>query len=464
MKRGTSKMWAGRLPGGTDGAVERFTRSLPFDRRLYAYDIEGSLAHVEGLVAAKVLTRAEAERIAKGLKAVRAAIAAERVQWLPGDEDIHMAVERLLGERIGPLAGKLHTGRSRNDQVALDLRLYLRAETGRLTAALDRMQRALVAQAKKQLDVVLPGYTHLQRAQPVLLSHHLLAYYEMVQRDRDRLHDGRARIDVLPLGSGALAGTGYAVPRERIAERLGFAAVSRNSLDAVGDRDCVIEFITAAAVIMMHLSRMSEEVILWATDEFGFIELPDAYCTGSSLMPQKKNPDVPELIRAKTGRVYGHLMALLTVMKGLPLAYNRDLQEDKEALFDAADTTHDCVEMAAGLIAGIQVQAEAMDRAARSGFLSATDLADHLVRRGMPFRAAHGVVGAVVRHCLERRQPLTAMTLAQLLRFSKKFGPDVLADLTLETVLARRNQTGGTARAQVARQIQEIEDRWRAAD
>jgi argininosuccinate lyase len=456
MKKGTQskKMWSGRFKTATHPAVERFTASLPFDRRLYAYDIAGSVAWARALARAKVIPAKDRDRIIKGLLSVLKSIQDGRARFLPRDEDIHMAVERMLTERIGPVGGKLHTGRSRNDQVALDLRLYLREETRAVLAGIRRLRSALLRQAGQNRETVMPGYTHLQRAQPVLLPHHLLAYVEMLDRDRDRFSEALTRINVLPIGSGALAGTNYPVSRERIARELEFSGVTRNSLDAVGDRDFVADFLSAASLLMMHLSRLAEELILWSTAEFGFAELPDAFCTGSSLMPQKKNPDVLELVRGKTGRVYGHLLGLLTTLKALPLAYNRDLQEDKEPLFDTVDTARDSLSVLSELLAAVRFRKAAMRQAASDGFLLATDLADYLVLRSVPFRNAHETAGRIVRYCLDTGKDLSALSLKEFRQFSPLFEKDITNFLTVARSLERKGQTGATAPAQVLRQIQ----------
>lgn len=451
------KLWAGRFRERTDRRVETFTSSVSYDRRLYAYDIRGSIAHCQTLERAGVLSEREAAAIIRGLEAVRAELDHGRFPFAPQDEDIHMAVERRLTELIGPLGGKLHTGRSRNDQVALDLRLYLKEAVGALTEGLRRLQRTLLDQARTHLNVVMPGYTHLQRAQPVLFAHHLLAYVEMFERDAGRLRDALARIDVMPLGSGALAGTNYPVDRSYTAKLLGFSAVTENSLDAVSDRDFAIEVLAALSIVMMHLSRLSEELILWSSQEFQFVELPDAVCTGSSMMPQKKNPDVPELVRGKTGRVYGHLLAVLTTMKGLPLSYNRDLQEDKEALFDALDTTAASLDVTTDVITGLTVHRGTMAKAAGSGFLLATELADYLVTKGLPFRDAHATVGRIVRSCLDRKRELRELTLADLRAFSDRFEKDALDVLTVEEAIERKAQIGGTARKRVEARIKALE-------
>ena len=451
------KAWSGRFREQTNRAVESFTSSLSFDQRLYAYDIQGSIAHCKALELADVLPHREASAIIRGLGEIRAEIEAGRFPFVPEDEDIHMAIERRLIELIGPVGGKLPTGRSRNDQVALDIRMYLRDALGSLLGKVKRFQRALLDQARRHLDVVMPGYTHLQRAQPVLFAHHLLAYVEMLERDKGRMRDALPRLDVMPLGSGALAGTNFLVDRTYLARLLGFTAVTENSLDAVSDRDFAAEVLAALSILMMHLSRLSEELVLWSSQEFHFVELPDAFCTGSSMMPQKKNPDVPELVRGKTGRVYGHLLALLTTLKGLPLSYNRDLQEDKEALFDALDTVTASVDVYTELIKGLTVHRAAMARAASSGYVLATELADYLVVKGMPFRQAHETVGRLVRACLDRKRDLRELTLADLRAFSDRFEKDALDVLTVEGAIERKAQIGGTARKKVEARIKVLE-------
>ena len=452
----TAKAWSGRLPA-TDPAVEQFTASLPVDRRLYAHDITGSIAHCQALHEAGLLSEQEAEQIRTGLTAIEEEIAHGRFAFAPSDEDIHMAVERRLTERIGPTGAKLHTGRSRNDQIALDLRLYVREEATAVMGLIRALQQALVKQAKTHLGIPMPGYTHLQRAQPVLLSHHWLAYYDMLERDYGRFNDGLKRAMILPLGSGALAGTNYAVSRKRLAELLGFPAVTTNSLDAVSDRDFVVEFLASASLLMVHLSRLGEELVLWSSQEFGFLELPESFCTGSSMMPQKKNPDVAELVRGKSGRVFGALVSLLTLLKGLPLSYNRDLQEDKPPLFDAAETAKATLVILVRLLPGLIIHRERLERAAGDSLLLATDLADYLALKGVPFRQAHAVVGQVVRYALERKKALTALSPAEWRRFSKQFGPDLKQYLTLEQSLARKAQQGSTAMNQVAARIKELE-------
>ncbi len=449
----------GRFTEPTHALVERFTSSLPFDRHLFEYDILGSLAHCRTLEKARVLTRAECRALIRGLKHVQTELRDNRFPFAASDEDIHMAVERRVTELIGPVGGKLHTGRSRNDQVTLDLRLYLRDHLQTVEARLQALQRAFLQQANRHIAVMIPGYTHLQRAQPVLLAHHFLAYVEMLERDKTRVRDAHARVNVMPLGSGALAGNNYPIDRAFAAKLLGFPAVTRNSLDGVSDRDYAADVLGALAIIMMHLSRLSEELILWASHEFSFIELPDGFCTGSSMMPQKKNPDVPELIRGKTGRVYGHLFALLTTLKGLPLSYNRDLQEDKEPLFDAMGTVVESLTIYAELIRRLQIRQDVLSTTMRSGFLLATELADYLVQKGVPFREAHGIVGQLVRSCLAQKMELSDLSLAQLKTVSPHFSKDARSFLTFKGAIDRKAQIGGTARKQVVRQLREWESR-----
>jgi argininosuccinate lyase len=444
-----AKAWAGRFDAPTARIVETFTTSLPVDR---AHDVAGSRAHVKALVRAKLLTAREGRRLDAGLRRVLGELDGGHFRFRDSDEDIHMAIERRLTELIGPVGGKLHTGRSRNDQVALDLRLWLRAECDALDAALARLQRALTTVARRHQSTVLPGYTHLQRAQPVLLAHHLLAYHEMLARDRGRVRDCRARADELPLGAGALAGAGFALDRRYVAKLLRFPRVTRNSLDAVADRDAAVEFLAAAAIAAVHLSRLAEELVLWASEEFGFLQLPDAFATGSSMMPQKKNPDVAELVRGRTGRVLGALVALLTTLKGLPLAYNRDLQEDKAVLFDAAATLRQCLAVLAAMLPALRFDTARMARAG-DGLLLATDLADLLVERGMSFRRAHEVVGGLVRHCLATGTALRDLDAATLRRHSPLLKPGLVRALTPARSVARRRVVGGTAPAEVRRQL-----------
>lgn len=448
------KPWGGRFAGPTERKVEEYTASLPFDWRLYPYDIQGSIAYARALVKAGVLTEVEGGRISRGLEEIRKELDEGEIDLDPAHEDIHMYIEHRLIEKVGELGGKLHTGRSRNEQVALDLRLYLHVEIGRIVDDIRDLQEALLEQAERHLDAVMPGYTHLQRAQPVLWSHHLMAYVEMLARDAVRFQDCLTRTTVMPLGSGALAGTAYPVDREALAQDLGFPEVSHNSIDAVSDRDFALEFLAGASITMMHLSRLSEEIILWATAEFGFVDVPEAYATGSSLMPQKKNPDVAELARGKSGRVFGDLVGLLTTMKGLPLSYNRDLQEDKVAVFDAADTLRETLQVLAPLIQGLRVDAERMRQATTEGFLNATDAADYLVGKGLPFRQAHEIIGKLVRYCLEQKKRLDQLSVDALRRYSPLFEKDFSDFIALDASLKRRGIIGGTAPDQVRKAIQ----------
>ena len=454
---GDGKAWAGRFREKTDRLVEAFTRSVTVDSRLYAEDIAGSIAHCKTLEKARVLTAAETRTIVRGLESVKRELDHGKFAFSPHDEDIHMAIERRLTEVIGPLGGKLHTGRSRNDQVALDIRLYLRAQLDELHERLAGFQRVLVAKAGANRAVMMPGYTHLQRAQPVLFAHHLLAYVEMLERDKGRIRDARERLNVMPLGSGALAGTNYPVNRRYTAELLGFPAVTQNSMDAVSDRDFMIEVASALSIVMMHLSRLSEELIMWASQEFQFVDLPDAFCTGSSMMPQKKNPDVPELVRGKTGRVYGHLVNLLTLLKALPLSYNRDLQEDKPALFDALDIVAASLQVMTELMRRLKVNGAALKRALQGGGLLATELADYLVMRGVPFREAHGITGRIVRAALDRGRDVTDFSLAELQAFCERIDKGVFSRLTTAAAIDHKGQIGGTARGQVEQRIKELE-------
>jgi argininosuccinate lyase len=450
------KLWGGRFKDGTAASVEAFTASIDIDARLYRHDIRGSIAHAKMLAKQRIISAADGRKIVRGLQAVEREIASGKFAFSRADEDIHMNIERRLTELIGPAGGKLHTARSRNDQVALDMRLYLRDEVKGILAGLKALELELARAAKKNLDVIMPGYTHLQRAQPVLFAHHLLAYVEMFERDCQRFADGLARADVMPLGSGALAGTTFPIDRAYVAKLLGFPRLSKNSIDAVSDRDFVLEFLASSAILFVHLSRLADELVLWSSQEFGFIELPDGYCTGSSMMPQKKNPDVPELIRGKSGRVFGHLQALLTIMKGLPLAYNRDLQEDKVPLFDTVDTVAASVKIIAEVIAGMKVERERLLSAVKDGFMNATDLADYLVKRGLAFRAAHEAAGRVVRYCLARDKRIEELTLAELRRFCNKFERGVYRYISAEAAVGRRRAPGGTARANVVRRLKEL--------
>jgi argininosuccinate lyase len=447
------KPWAGRFTEATDPFVEAFTASVDFDKRLARHDIEGSQAHAAMLAKIGVLTEPECDAILSGLEAIRAEIERGEFTWSVQLEDVHMNIEARLTESLGEIGKKLHTGRSRNDQVATDIRLYLRDELDGIAMLIRRLQEALLDLAEREAETIMPGFTHLQVAQPVTFGHHLLAWYEMLDRDHDRLRDCRKRINVMPLGAAALAGTTFPLDRAYTASLLGFDRPAANSLDAVSDRDFAIEFTACASLIMMHLSRFSEELILWTSAQFGFVDLPDAFCTGSSIMPQKKNPDVPELVRGKAGRVFGHLMGLLTLMKGQPLAYNKDNQEDKEPLFDTIDTVRNSLRAFAGMVPHLQPNAAAMRRAALQGYATATDLADYLVRKGMPFRDAHEVVGKAVRLGIDTGRDLSALTLDELRDLSPMIDTDVFTVLTLEGSVNARNHLGGTAPEQVRRAI-----------
>ncbi|MBI3782629.1 MAG: argininosuccinate lyase [Deltaproteobacteria bacterium] len=453
MPRARHKAWAGRMAEPTDRLVEKFTTSFPFDQRLYPYDIAGSIAHCQMLAKQRIISQSEQKRIITALEQIRIELDEGRFRALPTDEDIHMAVERRLIEKIGAVGGKLHTARSRNDQVAVDLRLFLRAETDAIVSQLHALQRAFATGAKRNRTLAMPGYTHLQPAQPVLLAHHLLAYAQMLGRDIDRFRDLRKRIDVLPLGSGALAGTTFPIDRAFVARKLGFKHISENSMDAVGDRDFAVEFLAAGAIVGMHLSRFSEDLILWASQEFHFVDLPDAFATGSSIMPQKKNPDVAELVRGKSGRLFGNLMALLTTLKGLPLTYNRDLQEDKEPVFDSVDTLKASLQVLNAMLPKLRFNAARLATAATSGFTLATELADYLSTKGVPFRDAHAVVGAIVRHCLEHHIGLEDIPLVELRRFSSRFEADVTSWLSSVAAIERRRAIGGTASINIDRQL-----------
>ncbi len=448
-KSASEKPWSGRFTESTDAFVETFTASVEFDRRLYRYDIEGSRAHARMLNKVGVLDETELDAILTGLNEIESDIEQGDFEWSVGLEDVHMNIEARLTSLIGEAGKKLHTGRSRNDQVATDLRLYLREQIGAACAEIQRLQTALVDLAEREIDTLLPGFTHLQVAMPVSFGHHMLAWFENLQRDRERLLDCLKRVNVMPLGAAALAGTSFPIDRHFTAELLGFDSPAENSLDAVSDRDFVIEFCSCASLLLTHLSRFSEELILWASAQFDFIDLPDRFCTGSSIMPQKKNPDVPELVRGKSGRVIGHLLGLLTLMKGQPLAYNKDNQEDKEPLFDTVDTLLACLRAFADMMPAIEVKAENMRRAAASGYSTATDLADYLVRKGLAFRDAHEIVGHAVRLGIDSNRDLSEMTLAELQSLSSDIDSDVFDVLSLEGSIAARNHYGGTAPTQV---------------
>jgi argininosuccinate lyase len=439
------KLWGGRFTETTDAFVETFTASVAFDQRLAPYDIQGSIAHARMLERIGVLTEKECEAVITGLSDIGIDIGNGDFNWLVALEDVHMNIEARLTDRIGDAGKKLHTGRSRNDQVATDIRLYLRDEIGRITDEIIRLQGALLDLAEAEAATIMPGFTHLQVAQPVTFGHHLMAWFEMLARDRERFSDCLKRVNVMPLGAAALAGTGFPIDRAYTAELLGFERPAANSLDAVSDRDFAVEFTAAASLLMMHLSRFSEELVLWSSPLFDFIELPDAFCTGSSIMPQKKNPDVPELVRGKSGRVFGSLVALLTLMKSQPLAYNKDNQEDKEPLFDTVDTVADSLRAFADMVPHLKPKRDAMQRAAKQGYSTATDLADYLVRKGVPFRDAHEVVGLAVRLGLESKRDLSELSLEELQQLCDRVEQDVFAILTPEGSVAARSHLGGTA-------------------
>ena len=453
----SEKLWAGRFKENTARSVEAFTSSIDVDRRLYAYDIRGSIAHCKTLAKSGIISSKEARELTAGLKKVKQEIDAHVFDYNDALEDIHTHIESRLAEIVGPVAQKLHTARSRNDQVALDVRLYLRDTVSSIIRQLGQLQKVLVRVAKRHIETVLPGYTHLQRAQPVLLAHHLMAYYEMFSRDAERFNDCLVRINVMPLGSAALAGTPHPIDRKYIAELLGFKKVSANSMDSVADRDFMIEFLSAASMCMMHLSRLSEELIIWSTAEFNFIELPDAFATGSSIMPQKKNPDVAELVRGKSGRVFGNLMAMLTIMKSLPLSYNRDMQEDKALLFDTADTLSACVDITFQLLPKIKFKKTRMRAAAKEGYLNATDLADYLVTKGVPFRKAHHCVGQIVRYAVRQGKEIHALSLAELQKFSAQIESEIFDFLATQPMIDRRSTIGGTATRAVKAAIKTAE-------
>jgi len=438
-----SKLWGGRFQKKTSEMVDDFHSSISFDCRLYRYDIEGSMAHAEMLGKTGIITPGEAGAIIDGLKGVLSDIENGLVEFSVSAEDIHMNIEQILTNKIGAVAKKLHTARSRNDQVALDIRMYLRDEIDITVKLLDDLKETLVKMARKHLNTIMPGYTHLQRAQPITLAHHLMAYVQMFGRDRDRLLDCRRRVNVLPLGAGALAGTTFPLDPQFVAGKLGFDGLAQNSLDAVGDRDFAVEFTSCAAIIMVHLSRFCEEIILWSSAEFSFVELDDEYSTGSSMMPQKKNPDVAELIRGKSGRVFGDLAALLTMLKGIPLAYNKDMQEDKEALFDALDTVKKCLAVFRPMLATLRVREENMLQAARGGFTNATDLADYLVRKGVPFREAHEIVGKAVFYCVQQGKSLDQLTLEEYRTFSPLVEEDVYSFISISRCVESRKVLAG---------------------
>jgi argininosuccinate lyase len=452
-----AKPWGGRFKEATDKQVELFTASLHYDRRLYGYDIEGSIAHAKMLVRQEILSAEEGKIIIRGLKDIRKDIEAGRFIFSFEDEDIHMAIEKALIQKTGDIGGKLHTGRSRNDQIALDVRMYVRDEIKEIDAALGTLKSGLVTLAKAEKDTILPGYTHLQKAQPVLLGHYFLAYWEMFNRDAERLKDCYRRVNQMPLGAAALAGTSLPIDRSFVAKLLRFPAITANSMDTVSDRDYVAEVIFDLALVMMHMSRLCEDMILWSTDEFKYMEISDAFTTGSSIMPQKKNPDVAELIRGKTGRVYGDLTAILTILKGLPMTYNRDLQEDKEPLFDAIDTAKASLSVLASMMKGLSFNRERMKREASLGFSTATDVAEYLVRRGVPFREAHSIVGRLVSYCIQKKRTLFELTLDEYRSFYAGFDEDIFKVITVEHSVNARKSAGGTAEKNVAKRLSEIE-------
>jgi argininosuccinate lyase len=452
-----AKLWGGRFNEKTAASVEAFTASIHYDVRLFRHDINGSCAHARMLAKQGLITESEGEQILQGLTEIEAEIDGGSFVFRPELEDIHMNIEKTLVEKIGSAGERLHTARSRNDQIALDIRLYLREESRRLLALLTDVQRAFVRLARRYESTIMPGYTHMQRAQPVLVAHHLLAYVEQFGRDRERLTDGLKRINVMPLGSAALAGTGLPIDREFVARELDFPAISANSMDSVADRDFAIEFLSACTLIQLHLSRLSEELVLWTTEEFSFIKLADSFCTGSSIMPQKKNPDIPELIRGKTGRVTGNLMCLITLVKGLPMTYNRDLQEDKEPIFDTVDTVSTSLAIMAELLAHLEFNQERLQRATLGGYMTATDLADYLVKKDVPFRQAHAIVGRTVAYGLEVKKELIELTLEELQQFSPLIEADVFAILSVEGSVQSRVSPGGTSGVCVAAALAKME-------
>jgi argininosuccinate lyase len=450
------KPWAGRFKGKTSKIAESFTESISFDHRLWRYDVRGSIAHAKMLGKQGIIPKEDSEKIINGLRDIAHEIESGKFRFRKDLEDIHMNIEAALIKKIGDAGGKLHTARSRNDQVALDLRLYLRAETREILSLIKKFQKTLLNIATKHLNSLMPGYTHMQRAQPVLLSHHLLAYVEMLQRDIERLKDASKRINLLPLGSCAIAGTALPINRVYVAKLLGFEGISQNSIDAVSDRDFAIEFLSNTALLIMHLSRLAEELILWSAEEFRFIELPDAYTTGSSIMPQKKNPDVAELIRGKTGRVYGNLLSLLTVMKGLPLSYNRDLQEDKLPVFDTVDTVKSCLIILNEMLPVTRFNTKRMHKTAGNAYSTATDIAEYLVKKGTPFRKAHEITGKIVLYCIEKKKRFEDLTLKELNTFSNLITSDIYSCLKAEESVRNKKSLGGTSPDEVIKQIRRL--------
>ncbi|MCM3023877.1 argininosuccinate lyase [Heyndrickxia ginsengihumi] len=454
-----SKLWGGRFTKETNKLVEEYTASISYDQKLAFEDIEGSIAHVTMLGECGIIPKEDADTIQKGLQTIAEKIQAGQVEFLVEHEDIHMNIEKMLIDEIGPVGGKLHTGRSRNDQVATDMHLYVRKVTNEMIELITKVQEALVEQAKQNVDTIMPGYTHLQRAQPILFAHHLLAYFWMLERDKERFSDSIKRTNWLPLGAGALAGTTFPIDRERTSELLAFSTVYPNSLDAVSDRDFVLEFLANASILMTHISRLSEEMIIWSSQEFQFIELDDSFCTGSSIMPQKKNPDVPELLRGKTGRVYGNLIGLLTVLKGLPLAYNKDMQEDKEGIFDTVNTLDGALKLLAPMIATMTVKQENMYNAVSNDYSNATDIADYLVTKGLPFREAHAIIGQIVLYGIQQQKYLLQLSIDEYKTFSPLFEEDIYAVLEPKHVAEARNSIGGTGHQQVLKQLELAEEK-----
>ncbi|WP_088036704.1 argininosuccinate lyase [Evansella clarkii] len=449
-----SKLWGGRFTKETNKLVEELTASISFDQKLAKEDIEGSLAHVQMLGEQEIISAEDAEKIKNGLHKIKEKLAAGELEYTVENEDIHMNIEKFLIDEIGPVGGKLHTGRSRNDQVATDMHLYLKDHTAGIIELVEAVQTAIINQAEQNVETIIPGYTHLQRAQPVSFAHHLLAYFWMLERDKARLTDSLERVNWLPLGAGALAGTTFPIDRERVAELLGFEEVYPNSMDAVSDRDFILEFLSVGSILMMHISRLSEELVIWSSEEFKFVELDDSFCTGSSIMPQKKNPDVPELLRAKTGRVYGNLMSLLTVLKGLPLAYNKDMQEDKEGMFDTVETLEGSLQMLAPMIDTMTVNKGRMRQAVNQDFSNATDIADYLVTKGVSFREAHEVIGKIVLYAIGENKFLLDLGLEEYKQFSELFEDDIYEVLAPEHVVGARKSYGGTSQEQVSKQLE----------
>lgn len=454
-----SKLWGGRFTKETNKLVEEYTASISFDQQLAMEDIEGSLAHVQMLGECTIIPQEDAELIKQGLLKIKKKIEQGEVEFTVALEDIHMNIEKLLIDEIGPVGGKLHTGRSRNDQVATDMHLYLKHKTEEMIGLVENVQQAFLMQAKDNVETIIPGYTHLQRAQPISFAHHVMTYFWMLERDKERLQDSLKRVNILPLGAGALAGTTFPINRERVADILGFDQIYPNSMDAVSDRDFILEFLSIASILMTHISRLSEELVIWSSQEFQFVELDDSFCTGSSIMPQKKNPDVPELLRAKTGRVYGNLMGLLTVIKGLPLAYNKDMQEDKEGMFDTVATLDGALRLLAPMIGTMTVNKEKMKKAVKEDYSNATDIADYLVTKGLPFREAHEVIGKIVLYSIQNKKYLLDLTIEEYKQFNSLFEEDIYPILEPEHVVAARNSLGGTAPKQVLQQIKLAEQK-----